>query len=66
MTYFTDSVYERMMVQKPIYGGEKTSSDSKSIKHTKKDKQKQYRERIFIPKKIKIKSTIKLVESKTL
>lgn len=25
MTYFTDSVYEKMMVQKPRYGWEKTS-----------------------------------------
>lgn len=25
MTYFTDSVYEKMMVQKPRYGREKTS-----------------------------------------
>lgn len=35
MTYFTDSVYERMMVQKPIYGREKTSP-APNIKKSKK------------------------------
>ena len=34
MTYFTDSVYEKMMVQKPKYGREKKSpaNDSKKVK----------------------------------
>ena len=35
MTYFTDSVYEKMMVQKPIYGREKTSP-APNIKRRKK------------------------------
>ena len=38
MTYFTDSVYEKMMVQKPIYGREKTSPAPNDKKSEKRDK----------------------------
>jgi len=51
MTYFTDSVYEKMMVQKPIYGREKTSPARKNIKPTKLDKRKQCRGLIIPLKK---------------
>ena len=39
MTYFTDSVYEKMMVQKPIYGREKTSPVPNDKKRKKKSVQ---------------------------
>lgn len=39
MTYFTDSVYEKMMVQKPIYGREKTSPAPDDKKNKKRDKE---------------------------
>jgi len=38
MTYFTDSVYEKMMVQKPIHGREKTSPAPNDKKSKKRDK----------------------------
>jgi len=37
MTYFTDSVYEKMMVQIPRYGPEKTSPAHKDKKNKKRD-----------------------------
>ena len=37
MTYFTDSVYEKMMVQKPIYGREKTSPAPDNKRRKKRD-----------------------------
>lgn len=37
MTYFTDSVYEKMMVQKPIYGREKTSPAPNNKRRKKRD-----------------------------
>ena len=37
MTYFTDSVYEKMMVQKPIYGREKTSPAPDNKRSKKRD-----------------------------
>lgn len=39
MTYFTDSVYEKMMVQKPIQGREKTSPAPNDKKRKKKSVQ---------------------------
>lgn len=53
MTYFTDSVYERMMVQKPKYGREKQPPAHKNTSLKKADKQKQYRELIITPKERK-------------
>lgn len=38
MTYFTDSIYERMMMQKPKYGREKTTPASGEKNPEKKDK----------------------------
>lgn len=38
MTYFTDSVYEKMMVQKPKYGREKTTPAPNNKKCEKRDK----------------------------
>lgn len=37
MTYFTDSVYEKMMIQKPIYRREKTSPAPNNKRHKKRD-----------------------------
>jgi hypothetical protein len=37
MTYFTESVYEKMMVQKPIYGREKTSPAPNNKRRKKRD-----------------------------
>lgn len=44
MTYFTDSIYEKMMVQKPKYGQEHKSTALKEQKHK---KSKTYREIII-------------------
>lgn len=44
MTYFTDSVYEKMMVQKPKYGQEHKPTALKEQKHK---KSKTYREIII-------------------
>lgn len=49
MTYFTDSIYEKMMVQKPKYGREKKSPAIENKDRNKDDKSKHYREPI-IPK----------------
>lgn len=38
MTYFTDSIYEKMMVQKPKYGREKTTPVLNDKKCKKRDK----------------------------
>lgn len=46
MTYFTDSVYEKMMVQKPKYGREKKSPAIKNKDGNKDDQAKHYREPI--------------------
>ena len=48
MTYFTDSIYEKMMMQKPKYGQEKQTPAPKKRKSD--DKDKKYRELIIIPK----------------
>lgn len=53
MTYFTDSVFERMMMQKPKYGREKQSPAHKNTSPQKADKQKPYRELIITPKERK-------------
>ena len=54
MTYFTDSVYERMMVEKPRHRREKKSPAIKNEDGNKDtnqdDKSKHYRELIIIPK----------------
>jgi len=50
MTYFTDSVYEKMMVQKPKFGQEKQSPAHQMQKQKADDKDKKYRELIIIPK----------------
>ena len=50
MTYFTDSIYEKMMMQKPKYRQEKQSPTSKTQKRKSDDKDKKYRELIVIPK----------------
>ena len=49
MTYFTDSVYERMMMEKPRCRQEKESPAPKDKDGNKDDKSKHYREPI-IPK----------------
>lgn len=49
MTYFTDSVYEKMMVEKPRHRREKKSPDIKNKDGNKDDKSKHYHEPI-IPK----------------
>jgi hypothetical protein len=54
--YFTDSVYEKMMMQKPRYGREKQSpipidkDKSKDKDQDKHNKSKCHREVILIPK----------------
>ena len=50
MTYFTDSIYEKMMVQKPKYRQEKQTSAPKIQKQKSDDKDKKYRGLIIIPK----------------
>ena len=50
MTYFTDSVYEKMMVQKPKYGREKKSPAIKNKDGNQDDKSEHHRELIIIPK----------------
>ena len=50
MTYFTDSVYEKMMVEKPRHRWEKKSPTIKNKDGNKDDKSKHYRELIIIPK----------------
>lgn len=57
MKYFTDSVYEKMMMQKPKYGREKQSpvpidKDKNQDKH---NKSKPNREVILIPKERSVK-----------
>jgi len=61
VTYFTDSVYEKMMVQKPRYGRERQSpapidkDESKDKDQDKHDKSKCHRELIIIPKERSVK-----------
>jgi len=55
VTYFTDSVYEKMMVQKPKYGREKQSSAQIDKDRNKDDKSKCYRKLIVIPKERSVK-----------
>lgn len=55
MTYFTDSVYEKMMVQKPIYGREKTSPAPNDKKLKKKNGQDANVEPILNSKERKVK-----------
>lgn len=61
MTYFTDSVYEKMMTQKPRYGRENhspTSIDkdkSNDKGEDKNNKSKPNQEVILIPKKRSVK-----------
>ena len=57
MTYFTDSVYEKMMTQKPRYGREKNSPTSidKDKSEDKNNKSKSNREVILIPKERSVK-----------
>lgn len=59
MTYFTDSVYEKMMTQKPRYGRENhspTSIDKDNDKSKdKNNKSKPKREVILIPKERSVK-----------
>ena len=50
MTYFTDSAYEKMMVQKPKYGREKKSPAIKNKDENQDNQSKHYRELIIIPK----------------
>lgn len=50
MTYFTDSVYEKMMMQKPKYRQENESPALKTQKCKLDNKDKKYRELIIIPK----------------
>ena len=50
MTYFTDSIYEKMMMQKPKYRQEKQTSPPKIQKQKSDDKDKKYRELIIVPK----------------
>ncbi len=51
MTYFTDSIYEKMMMQKPKYRQEKQTSTPQIQKQKLDDKDKKHRELIIIPKK---------------
>lgn len=55
MTYFTDSVYEKMMMQKPRYGREKQSPAPIDKDRNKDDKSRCYRELIIIPKERSVK-----------
>ena len=61
MTYFTDSVYEKMMMQKPRYGREKHSPTSidkykcNDKSEDKNNKSKCNREVILIPKERSVK-----------
>lgn len=55
MTYFTDSVYERMMVQKPIYGREKTSPAPNDKKRRKQNGPIKKKELTPTPKERKVK-----------
>ena len=50
MTYFTDSVYERMMMEKPRCRRERKSPAIKNKDGNQDDKSKHYRELIIIPK----------------
>ena len=52
MTYFTDSVYEKMMTQKPRYGREKQSpvTIDKDKNQDKHNKSKCHKETIHVPK----------------
>lgn len=50
MTYFTDSVYERMMMEKPRCRQEKQTPAPKAKDKNKDDKPKHYRELIIISK----------------
>ena len=50
MKYFTDSVYEKMMMQKPRYGREKQSPVPIDKDQDKHNKSKCHREVIIIPK----------------
>lgn len=50
MTYFTGSIYEKMMVQKPKYGQEKQTPVPKMQKRKSDDKDKKYRELLIVPK----------------
>ena len=53
MTYFTDSVYERMMMEKPRCRREKKNKEIKNKDGNQDDKSKHYRELIIIPKEKK-------------
>ncbi|RBP58437.1 hypothetical protein DES36_1236 [Alkalibaculum bacchi] len=55
MTFFTDSVYEKMMVQKPIYGREKISPAPDDKKRKKKDRRVANVEHIPISKERNVK-----------
>ena len=55
MTYFTDSVYEKMMVQKPIYGREKTSPAPDNKRRKKRDGQAANVESVSNSKEKKVK-----------
>ena len=55
MTYFTDSVYERMMVQKPIYGRVKTSPAPNEKKRKKQNDPMKKKELTPTPKERKVK-----------
>ena len=55
MTYFTDSVYEKMMVQKPVYGREKTSPAPDYKKRKKKNSQADNVEPVSNSKESKVK-----------
>ncbi|MDD3393427.1 MAG: hypothetical protein PHG19_02130 [Anaerotignum sp.] len=50
MTYFTDSIYEKMMVQKPKYRQEEQPPAPRKQKRKSDDKDKKYRELIIVPK----------------
>jgi hypothetical protein len=50
VTYFTDSIYEKMMMQKPKYRQKKQTSTPKIQKQKLDDKDKKYCELIIIPK----------------
>ena len=47
MTYFTDSAYEKMMVEKPKYGREKKSPAIKNKNESQDNQSKHYREPII-------------------
>ena len=50
MTYFTDSPFEKMMMQKP-QSGQGHKAPAPAVKKSKDDKPQPYRELIITPKK---------------